>query len=127
MVLVGESPIIEEYLFIGSKCHAGIDRESTSSIYSGCPTIILACGIRTIFHDDGGAYVLDDIDELPFFIKEIERGNTPDPEELKKWGIQAIQYVSQSGESEDQIIAPTGKKLKIIMKPLVADEESEEY
>ena len=96
-IVLGREVTVDSLFFIADAViNRGNSQTALDAALIGCPTIILACGIRTIFHDDGGAYVLDDIDELPFFIKEIERGNTPDPGELKKNNL----YIPPHGVSE---------------------------
>lgn len=56
----------------------GNSQTCLESVLRGIPTVVAAGGLRTLFHEDGGAYVVDDIDALAGVIERALANHTPD-------------------------------------------------
>jgi SAM-dependent methyltransferase/tetratricopeptide (TPR) repeat protein len=67
-----------EHLFpvIGVLVNRGNSQTCLDAILRGIPTVVVACGLRTLFHDEGGAYVVEEVGNLG---KAIETALTQEP------------------------------------------------
>jgi tetratricopeptide (TPR) repeat protein/SAM-dependent methyltransferase len=49
---------------IGVLVNRGNSQTCLDAVLRGIPTVVVACGLKTLFHKDGGAYVVDEVSEL---------------------------------------------------------------
>lgn len=48
----------------GVLVNRGNSQTCLEAVLRGIPTVVPACGLKTLFHDDGGAYVVDELSKL---------------------------------------------------------------
>jgi tetratricopeptide (TPR) repeat protein len=53
----------------GVLVNRGNSQTCLEAVLRGIPTVVAACGLKTLFHDGGGAYVVDDLSKLPDVIE----------------------------------------------------------
>ena len=64
--IVLDRQVSMEELFpgIGVLVNRGNSQTCLEAVLRGIPTVVPACGLKTLFHDDGGAYIVDDLSTL---------------------------------------------------------------
>lgn len=80
------------------------------AIIKGCPAIVIACGIKTIFHEYGGAFVVDELSQLHGVMNKVWAAKTPSVECF----VEANSYVPDGGVSSfvgQKIGQLSGKKI----------------
>jgi tetratricopeptide (TPR) repeat protein len=60
----------------GILVNRGNSQTCLAAVLRGIPTVVTACGLKTLFHDDGGAYVVDELSKLS---DAIERADIEGP------------------------------------------------
>lgn len=56
----------------------GNSQTALDAVCQGRSCVIIACGLRTLFHKHGGAYVVDDLCELPMCLERAVSDGPPD-------------------------------------------------
>ena len=54
----------ELFPIIGVLVNRGNSQTCLEAVIRGIPTVVPACGLKTLFHEDGGAYLVDDLSRL---------------------------------------------------------------
>jgi 2-polyprenyl-3-methyl-5-hydroxy-6-metoxy-1,4-benzoquinol methylase/tetratricopeptide (TPR) repeat protein len=83
IVLGREVNIDELFPVTGVLVNRGNSQTSLEAVLRGVPTVIAACGLKTLFHDDGGAYVVDCIGELAEAIERAANQGSHDASRVK--------------------------------------------
>ena len=65
----------------GVLVNRGNSQTCLEAVLRGVPTVVAACGLKTLFHDDGGAYVVNDVSELA---ETIERAGAKGPADISQ-------------------------------------------
>ncbi len=75
-IVVGRELSMDELLPItGVLVNRGNSQTCLDAVLRGVPTVVAACGLKTLFHDDGGAYVVDSMGTLASTIETaLKRG-----------------------------------------------------
>ena len=69
-IVVGREIEMDElFSVIGVLVNRGNSQTSLEAVLRGIPTVVTACGLKTLFHEDGGAYLVEDILTLPDVIE----------------------------------------------------------
>jgi tetratricopeptide (TPR) repeat protein len=76
MVFGREITMDELFAVTGVLVNRGNSQTCLEAVLRGIPTVVPACGLKTIFHEDGGAYV---VDELIGLSDAIERAANEGP------------------------------------------------
>lgn len=93
----------------GVLVNRGNSQTCLESALRGVPTVVAACGLATLFHEAGGAYVVDSVDALPDAIERALAAGPVDTVKLKaRHFFAAPQGVAQSISNElaDLIATP---------------------
>ncbi|MGD9504995.1 MAG: tetratricopeptide repeat protein [Syntrophobacteraceae bacterium] len=84
-IVLGREVQISELLALASLVvNRGNSQTALEAALTGCPLLVVACGLKTIFHEDGGALIAENPDELPALIRRVEAGEKPDTRQLKE-------------------------------------------
>lgn len=65
IVIGREYPMDELFSATGVLVNRGNSQTCLEAILRGVPTVVAACGIRSLFHEGGGTYVVDTFDAIP--------------------------------------------------------------
>jgi tetratricopeptide (TPR) repeat protein len=84
IVLGKDANIFDLFNIADIVINRGNSQTALDAVLMGIPTIIISCGLKTVFHDDGGAYVIDDLSLLPSIIKRVIKGEKPEDIRVKK-------------------------------------------
>jgi tetratricopeptide (TPR) repeat protein len=76
IVLGREANMDELFPVTGILINRGNSQTCLEAVLRGIPTVVTACGLKTLFHEDGGAYVVDELSKLS---KAIERADNEGP------------------------------------------------
>lgn len=83
-VVVGREVNMDELFAVtGLLINRGNSQTCLEAVLRGVPTVVAACGLRTLFHDDGGAYVVDVLDKLAETIELADRQGPADNSSVK--------------------------------------------
>ena len=78
-VVLGRDVHMDElFQLTGILVNRGNSQTCLEAVLRGVPTVVAACGIETLFHADGGAYVIDELDELAAAIERADAEGAPD-------------------------------------------------
>lgn len=84
-IVLGREVQISELLALASLVvNRGNSQTALEAALTGCPLLVVACGLKTIFHEDGGAFVAEDATEIPALMRRVEAGEKPDTRQLKE-------------------------------------------
>ncbi len=84
-IVLGREIQISDLLGLASLViNRGNSQTALEAVLTGCPLIVVACGVKTIFHEDGGAFIAESTDEIPALIRRVEAGEKPDARQLKE-------------------------------------------
>jgi tetratricopeptide (TPR) repeat protein len=83
IVIGREMPMDELLAMTGVLVNRGNSQTCLESILRGIPTVIAACGLRTLFHETGGAYVVETTDAIADAIVQASSTPTAGNVELK--------------------------------------------
>ena len=64
IVLGREINMDELFSMAGVLVNRGNSQTCLEAVLRGIPTVVAACGLKTLFHDDGGAYIVDELSKL---------------------------------------------------------------
>jgi tetratricopeptide (TPR) repeat protein/SAM-dependent methyltransferase len=64
IVLGRETNMDELFSVAGVLVNRGNSQTCLEAVLRGIPTVVAACGLKTLFHDDGGAYIVNELDKL---------------------------------------------------------------
>src|SRR5262245_45807108 len=64
IVLGRETNMDELFFAAGVIVNRGDSQTCLDAVLRGLSTVVIACGLKTLFHDDRGAYVVDDLNKL---------------------------------------------------------------
>lgn len=75
-IVIGREISMHELLPVsGVIVNRGNSQTCLDAVLRGVPTVVAACGLRTLFHRDGGAYIVEHIDTLASSIEDaLTRG-----------------------------------------------------
>lgn len=77
--VIGSEMGMDELLPVtGVLVNRGNSQTSLEAVLRGVPTVVAACGLKTLFHDDGGAYVVEKIADLANTIELALAQGSPD-------------------------------------------------
>jgi SAM-dependent methyltransferase/tetratricopeptide (TPR) repeat protein len=83
-VVIGSEMGMDELLPItGVLVNRGNSQTSLEAVLRGVPTVVAACGLKTLFHDDGGAYVVEEIADLANTLEIALAQGAPDALRVK--------------------------------------------
>jgi tetratricopeptide (TPR) repeat protein len=64
-IVLGRQVNMDElFPVIGVLVNRGNSQTCLEAVLRGIPTVVPACGLKTLFHDDGGAYIVDEVSKL---------------------------------------------------------------
>jgi tetratricopeptide (TPR) repeat protein len=76
-IVIGREMAMDElFSAVGVLVNRGNSQTCLDAALRGIPTVVIACGLKTLFHDDGGAYIVDELSELS---QAIERADSQGP------------------------------------------------
>jgi len=76
-IVIGREMAMDELFPVaGVLVNRGNSQTCLDAVLRGIPTVVIACGLKTLFHDDGGAYVVDELSKLS---EAIERACNQGP------------------------------------------------
>jgi len=67
----------------GVLVNRGNSQTSMDGVLHGIPTVIVACGLKTVFHEDGGAYIVENLPDLADAIKSALENGPPDSSRIR--------------------------------------------
>jgi len=83
-VVLGRDVAMDELLVAtGVLVNRGNSQTCLEAALRDVPTVVAACGLKTLFHEDGGAYVVDDISQLASAIEQTYRDGPANRADLK--------------------------------------------
>jgi len=83
-IVLGRQVNMDElFPVIGVLVNRGNSQTCLEAVLRGIPTVVAACGLKTLFHDDGGAYVVDELSKLPDAIERAYIEGPIDASRLK--------------------------------------------
>ncbi len=83
-IVVGREISMDDLFPItGVLVNRGNSQTCLEAVLRGIPTVVTACGLKTLFHDDGGAYVVEAISALSSTIETALNRGTPDVARVK--------------------------------------------
>ena len=97
IVLGREVAMDEMFAATGLLVNRGNSQTCLEAVLRGVPTVVAACGLKTLFHDDGGARVVEDISQLGVAIEQTYRQGVTDPANVKAKHF----YLPIGGVAED--------------------------
>lgn len=78
-ILLGRELSTDELLPItGVLVNRGNSQTCLDAVLRGIPTVVIACGLKTLFHDDGGAYIIESLGGLANTIETALNLGKPD-------------------------------------------------
>jgi tetratricopeptide (TPR) repeat protein len=83
IVLGRELNMDELFTGTGILVNRGNSQTCLEAVLRGVPTVVAACGLKTLFHNDGGAYVVDKISEIQEAIERADKDGPPDNSRVK--------------------------------------------
>jgi tetratricopeptide (TPR) repeat protein len=83
MVLGRETNMDELFAVTGVLVNRGNSQTCLEAVLRGIPTVVSACGLKTVFHDDGGVYVVDELSELSDAIERAAKEGPLDNSRIK--------------------------------------------
>lgn len=78
-----EKDIKDLFRLADAVVNRGNSQTAFDAVINGIPTVILACGNKTVFENDGGAFLVNDLKDLPTVLKKIADGALPDTDFFK--------------------------------------------
>ena len=78
IVLGREINMDELFAATGILVNRGNSQTCLESALRGIPTVVVACGLKTLFQDDGGAYVVEEMSQLAAAIERADRNGPAD-------------------------------------------------
>jgi tetratricopeptide (TPR) repeat protein len=73
----------ELFAVTGVLVNRGNSQTCLEAVLRGIPTVVSACGLKTVFHDDGGAYVVDELSRLSDAIERAANEGPLDNSRIK--------------------------------------------
>lgn len=67
----------------GVLVNRGNSQTSMDGVLRGIPTVIVACGLKTLFHEDGGAYIVEKLPDLAVAIESALGNGPPDSSHIR--------------------------------------------
>ena len=83
IVLGREVAMDELFAATGVLVNRGNSQTCLEAVLRGVPTVVAACGLKTLFHEDGGAYVVEDISQLAMAIEQAHRNGAANTADVK--------------------------------------------
>ena len=78
IVLGREINMDELFAATGILVNRGNSQTCLESALRGIPTVVVACGLKTLFQDDGGAYIVEEMSQLAAAIERADRNGPAD-------------------------------------------------
>ena len=83
-IVIGREMGIDELFSItGVLVNRGNSQTCLDAVLRGIPTVIPACGLRTLFHYDGGAYIVEEMCNLAEAIETALANGAPDSSQVR--------------------------------------------
>jgi SAM-dependent methyltransferase/tetratricopeptide (TPR) repeat protein len=83
-IVVGRETAMEDIFPVtGVLVNRGNSQTCLDGVLRGIPTVVVACGLKTLFHDDGGAYVVEEIGNLANTIETALTQGAPDSSRVR--------------------------------------------
>jgi SAM-dependent methyltransferase/tetratricopeptide (TPR) repeat protein len=83
-IVVGREMAMEDIFPVtGVLVNRGNSQTCLDGVSRGIPTVVVACGLKTLFHDDGGAYVVEEIGNLANTIETALTQGAPDSSRVR--------------------------------------------
>ena len=83
-IVIGREIGVDELFSItGVLVNRGNSQTCLDAVLRGIPTVIPACGLRTLFHYDGGAYIVEEMCNLAEAIETALANGAPDSSEVR--------------------------------------------
>jgi tetratricopeptide (TPR) repeat protein len=83
-VVIGQELPIDDLFAVASVVvNRGNSQTCLESVLRRIPTVVIACGLRTLFHEAGGAYIVDSLEALSDTIVRAANQGTPDDAEVR--------------------------------------------
>src|SRR5258706_5379329 len=73
IVLGREINMDELFATTGVLVNRGNSQTCLEAALRGVPTVVVACGLKTLFHDDGGTYIVEEMSQLATAIERADR------------------------------------------------------
>lgn len=83
-IVLGRQVNMDElFPIIGVLVNRGNSQTCLEAVLRGIPTVVSACGLKTIFHEDGGAYIVDELSKLSDVIERAANEGPLDNSRIK--------------------------------------------
>ena len=83
-IVTGRELAMDELFPItGVLVNRGNSQTCLEAVLRGIPTVVAANGLKTLFHEDGGAFVVDDSDDLAAVIEKALTGAPPAADKIR--------------------------------------------